>query len=50
MLIAALFCLLPAELEAMTNRTGAVILLSLLIVACYVMVQLRTYAVAVPVV
>ena len=49
-LIAALFCFLPAELEAMTNRTGAVILLSLLIVACYVMVQLRTYAVAVPVV
>jgi hypothetical protein len=46
-LIGALFCFLPADLEVMTKRTGLVIFVSFLVTACYVMVQLRTYAIAV---
>jgi hypothetical protein len=48
-LIAAVFCFLPADLEVMTNRTGLAILVSLFVTVCYVMVQLRAYAAAVPI-
>jgi hypothetical protein len=48
-LIAAVFCFLPADLEVMTKRTGLAIFVSLFVTACYVMVQLRAYAAAVPV-
>jgi hypothetical protein len=49
LLIAAVFCFLPADLEVMTKRTGLAMFVSLFVTACYVMVQLRAYAAAVPV-
>jgi hypothetical protein len=48
-LIAAVFCFLPADLEVMTKRTGLALFVSLVVTGCYVMVQLRAYAMAVPV-
>lgn len=44
----ALFAVLPAALERLTNNSGLITFAALLIALCYVMVQLRTYAIVFP--
>lgn len=44
----ALFALLPASLERLTNNSGLFAFVAILLAFCYVMVQLRTYAMAFP--